>query len=217
MSFTLAIDTATGQVGVALAGPDGPVGELRLGAGRRHAETLVPAIQSLLSLTGSSLGEVARVAVDVGPGLFTGLRVGVATAKALGSALGVPLVPCSSLDVLAHAFAGAGRPLAAVVDARRGEVFFARYEPCDGQMVATVEATAASPEKAAAGFETDLLLVGDGARRYFPGRTLTGETFDHPSPAVLAELAAGREAVAVDAVTPMYLRGADVRIGWEQR
>lgn len=218
MTLTLAIDTATPQVGLALAGREGIAGELRLNAGRRHGETLTPAIQSLLSFAGVGLEDVSRLAVDIGPGLFTGLRVGVATAKALGSALGLPVVPCTSLDVLAHSVAWLGRPVAAVVDARRGEVFWARYEPAGDAMTQVTEPAVASPDTMAASIEKDVLLLGDGARRYFPDRATAGERYDHPSAAALADLAArAGEAVPVDAITPLYLRGADVRIGWEQR
>ena len=77
---------------------------------------------------------MSLVAVDVGPGLFTGLRVGVATAKAMASALGVPIAGCSSLKILAHPHRRDARTVASVVDARRGEVFWALYERCGDSM-----------------------------------------------------------------------------------
>lgn len=221
MSHTLAIATATAQVSVALAGPDGPVAHLAVRAGRRHGETLAPAIRSLTGLAGVPLRSLARVAIDTGPGLFTGLRVGVATAKALGAALEVPVVPCSSLDLLAHPHRHLRRPVASVVDARRGEVFWALYEPVAGGMAAVTTPAVAAPEALAAELsEVDrVLLTGDGARRYLDGSglELAPEEYDHPSAAVLAELAPERPALPAEKVTPTYLRGADVRIGWEQR
>jgi tRNA threonylcarbamoyladenosine biosynthesis protein TsaB len=227
MTWTLAIATATPQVGVALAGPEGPVGALSIRAGRRHGETLAPAIRSLTMLAGVGLDRLELVAVDQGPGLFTGLRVGVATAKALGSALGLPVVACSSLDLLAHPHRRAGRPVAALVDARRGELFWARYEPVAGGLAAVTEPAVVSPSALAEELSKvpGVLLTGDGARRYFGGGQpeRLGELevapveFDHPSAAVLAELAPTRPALPPEKVTPLYLRGADVRIGWEQR
>ncbi len=227
---TLALATATGQVGVAVSGPEGITAAITVRAGRRHGETLAPAIQSLLRLAGVELQMLQRVAVDIGPGLFTGLRVGVATAKALGSALGVPVVPVSSLDILAHPHRGTGRPVASVVDARRGEVFWALYQPVGGAMVAVTEAAVASPGALAEELRrlpADVILTGDGARRYFAGSGgpvevpgsfgVAPEEFDHPSPAVLLALAATRPDLAPEKVSPTYLRGADVRIGWEQR
>lgn len=219
--YSLAIATATGQVGVAFSGPDGLICDLSLRAGRRHGETLAPAVQSLLALSGLALSDVGLIAVDHGPGLFTGLRVGVATAKAFGAALGVPVVPCSSLDLLAHPHRAAGRPVASIVDARRGEVFWALYEPVAGGMAAVNEAVAIDPEVLADKLsEVDsVLLTGDGARRFFSDRRfdLAPEQFDHPSAAVLAELARTRPALAPEKVQPLYLRGADVRIGWDER
>lgn len=221
MSATLAIATATPQVGVAIAGPDGLAGAFSLKVGRRHGETVAPAIRALCAMTGIGLADLDRVAVDSGPGLFTGLRVGVATAKALGAALSVGVVPCSSLDILAHPHRRLGRTVAAVVDARRGEVFWALYEPVDGAMAAVTDAAVGPPDQVAAQLSQvgGVLLTGDGARRYFDGGRfeLAPPEHDHPSAAVLAELAADRPVLAAEKVTAVYLRGADVRIGWEQR
>ncbi|HET6792915.1 MAG TPA: tRNA (adenosine(37)-N6)-threonylcarbamoyltransferase complex dimerization subunit type 1 TsaB [Acidimicrobiales bacterium] len=221
MTYTLAVATATPQVSVALHGPDGPAGAVVVRAGRRHGETLAPAIQSLTSLVGVSLHQLERVAVDTGPGLFTGLRVGVATAKALGSALDLPVVACSSLDILAHPHRHIGRPVASVVDARRGEVFWAVYEPVAGGMAARSDAAVAAPEVVAAELARNpgVLLTGDGARRYFADGAfdVAPAEYDHPLASVLAELAPSRPALWAEKVTPTYLRGADVRIGWEQR
>ena len=76
----------------------GPSASLQVRQGRRHAELLAPAIETLTRMAGIGIATVGRVAVDIGPGLFTGLRVGVATAKALAAALDIPIVGCSSLD-----------------------------------------------------------------------------------------------------------------------
>jgi tRNA threonylcarbamoyladenosine biosynthesis protein TsaB len=228
MSLTLAIDTATPEVSVALGGPDGVAGELNLRPGRRHGEVLAPAIESLLRLAGARLDRVERIAVDAGPGLFTGLRVGVATAKALASALDVPVVACTSLDLLAHPHRGCGRPVASVVDARRGQVFWALYQPALGgsAMVQTTDLAVSDPEEVAASlpYASDrVLVVGDGARRYapqmgrVPGVRLAGPEFDYPRASVLLTLAMSRPSLAADKITPTYLRGADVRIGWVQR
>jgi tRNA threonylcarbamoyl adenosine modification protein YeaZ len=101
--LVLAIESATDAAGVALADAVGTLAQETLGRGRRHAETIAPAIRSCCQIAGVTLSQVEAVVVDVGPGLFTGLRVGVGTAKALAYALGVPLVAVSSLDVLAQA------------------------------------------------------------------------------------------------------------------
>ncbi|HWE55155.1 MAG TPA: tRNA (adenosine(37)-N6)-threonylcarbamoyltransferase complex dimerization subunit type 1 TsaB [Acidimicrobiales bacterium] len=218
MTVTLAIVTSTPQVAVALANEDGLMATFALRAGRRHGETLAPAIRSITGLAGIELRDVERIAVDTGPGLFTGLRVGVSTAKALGSALDRPIVGVSSLDILAHPLRLLGRPVASVVDARRGEVFWALYEPVADAMVAVREPTVAAPDELA-GLGPDVLLTGDGARRYADmwSSPVAPPEFDHPSASVLAGLSFDRPAWSPEKVTPTYLRGADVRIGWEQR
>ncbi len=129
----LAIESATDLVGVALVRDDGASAERVHVGGRAHAELLAPSIEEVCAVSGCTVRDLDVIAVDVGPGLFTGLRVGVATAKALGQALGSDLVGVSSLDMLAAAArdrigaaAGPGTVVSAV-DARRGEVFAAAY------------------------------------------------------------------------------------------
>jgi tRNA threonylcarbamoyladenosine biosynthesis protein TsaB len=104
--LVLAIESATDAAGVALADDQGTLAQSTLGRGRRHAETIAPSIRSCCAAAGVNLRQIDAVVVDSGPGLFTGLRVGVGTAKALAYALGTPLVAVSSLDVLAQAAGG---------------------------------------------------------------------------------------------------------------
>ena len=243
----LAVETATALVGAAVRGDDGAVAERSHLGGRAHAELLAPAIEEACASAGCALGDLDALAVDVGPGLFTGLRVGVATAKALGQALGLDVLGVSSLDVLAAGAreeAGAARSarVLAVVDARRGEVFAAAYDfsapgsgddpdpadVCDDRAEALTpeELVAWSDDLAAAG---PVLVVGDGAVRYRellaprPGLDLgLADRVAAPSPAVLARLAARRLAAGVAPaapadVVPDYRRHADAAINWEER
>ncbi|MGH9121662.1 MAG: tRNA (adenosine(37)-N6)-threonylcarbamoyltransferase complex dimerization subunit type 1 TsaB, partial [Acidimicrobiales bacterium] len=217
--IVLGIETALPEVGVALHGDEGPIGSLQVAGGHRHAELLTPALDSLCRLCGVGLDQVSAVAVDVGPGLFTGLRVGVATAQALGFALGVPLVAVRSLDALAHPHRGCGRLVAAVVDARRGQVF----RSVEGRLApAAVDPADLAEELGTLGA---VLAVGDGAVRYkdlWPaGVDVAPASESHPRAAVVAEmglsgLVAG-EAREPAEVQPEYLRGPDVRIGWLSR
>jgi tRNA threonylcarbamoyladenosine biosynthesis protein TsaB len=241
----LALETATDLVGAALLRTDGGVAERSHVGGRAHAELLAPAIEEVCALSGCTLSEVDSVAVDVGPGLFTGLRVGVATAKALGQALGTGVLGVSSLDVLAAGAVEAApgersARVVAVVDARRGEVFAAAYafgpDP-DGPEPAAVRTdreAALHPDELGAWCDAlaadgPVLVVGDGAVRYVdqlaprPGLDLgLAGSVAAPSPAVLARLAARRLAAgaspsAPGAVVPDYRRAADARINWEER
>jgi tRNA threonylcarbamoyladenosine biosynthesis protein TsaB len=221
--MVLAIETATPQVGVALRGPEGVIGSFSAVAGRRHAETLAPVIALLAKSTGVDLSQVDRVAVDVGPGLFTGLRVGLATAAALGTALPCPAVAVSSLDLLWYPHRAGPRVMAAVVDARRGEVFWALYRPGMGRVT---EPAVAAPADLAATLHNlgqPLLAVGDGAARYADQLAEAGPIevrSAYPEAVHLAEMAAGADdsaLVAPGELRPLYLRQADVRIGWQQR
>ncbi|HVC13507.1 MAG TPA: tRNA (adenosine(37)-N6)-threonylcarbamoyltransferase complex dimerization subunit type 1 TsaB [Acidimicrobiales bacterium] len=222
----LGIETAAGLVGVALADADGPLGGVWLRGERRHAETLAPAVAHVLAQAGASLADVDVVAVDVGPGLFTGLRVGVATAQGLAAGLGVGVLEVTSVDVLAGEAYHAGweGPVAAVVDARRGEVFAALAAGPGGAVEAPSRHT---PDALAATLRRTprTLLVGTGAHRYaevFRAAGLRVAGIREPSPRVLVALAAGRLAggetpVPPAAVRPVYLREADARINWVQR
>jgi tRNA threonylcarbamoyladenosine biosynthesis protein TsaB len=152
--WILGFDTATRATAVALSGPDGRVLEARddppPGFRPRHAAKLLVLCADVLDRAGISFPALDRVAVGIGPGTFTGLRIGVASARALGSAAGVPLVGVSTLRSLAlngwdqHGF----EAVFAVLDARRGEAFFAawRLDPGGALGVTLVAPSALGPE-----------------------------------------------------------------------
>ena len=231
----LAIDTATPQVSVALAGPAGPLASIHVAGGRRHGELLAPAIAEVCRIAGISLQAIDGVAVDVGPGLFTGLRVGVATARALVSALGVPGLGLTSVEILAAAHRHQPGPVVAVVDARRSEVFWAPFRPGPEGPVQGAPTAVAAPEAVVAALLASgegALVVGDGAVRYrealsaVAGVEVAGPEHAHPSAAVAARLAvarwsgdasAGATPEAGAGIEPLYLRPPDVRIGWASR
>lgn len=226
----LGIETATMQVGCAVGGVEGVLASFTAARGRRHAETLVPAVQFVCDQAQLGLDEVSVVAVDIGPGLFTGLRVGVATAKALALALRVPMVGLSSLDLLAFALHHTDGLIATVVDARRGEVFAALYRPVPGGVQQVAAPRVCGPNELASelmAMGEDCLLVGDGAMRYAAAfddtrhLQIADGAFAHPSPAALVQLAHSRavreEFVHSSELEPMYLRKADAEINWERR
>ena len=133
----LAIDTSTSAIAVALHDGERVVAERSTLDVRRHTEHVAPSIAAVLEEAGCSAGDVTAVAVGVGPGPFTGLRVGMVTATVFAHARGIPVHGVCSLDALAHeaAVTGAVRgELVVATDARRKEVYWARYavEPTDG-------------------------------------------------------------------------------------
>ena len=126
----LGIESASDQCGCALANEDGVIAETRLALPRRHAEALAPQMRFVCEQAGVALADIEAVAVDHGPGLYTGLRAGLATAKAAAAALAIAVVPVGSLEALAYGAAAVARPgetVLSVLDARRGEVFWAWY------------------------------------------------------------------------------------------
>ena len=227
--IVLGIETATMQVGCALGGVEGVLGSFSAARGRRHAETMTPAIQFLCDQTGTALSEVGVVAVDVGPGLFTGLRVGVATAKGIAQALRVPMIGLSSLDLLAFPLRQSNRLIVPAIDARRGEVYTAAYRHVPGGVQRVREPQLMSPRDLASDLlatSDDVLLVGDGTFRYEAelheiGAENAGIGHRYPSASALVELAQPK-ALREEFVQPwelevLYLRQSDAEINWAKR
>jgi tRNA threonylcarbamoyladenosine biosynthesis protein TsaB len=226
----LGIDTATVQVSCAIGGHEGVLASTLSSRGKRHAESLTPAIQFICRQARIELSEISVVAVDLGPGLFTGLRVGVATAKAMAHALRVPMIGVPSLDLLAFPVRFTSRLIVAAIDARRGELFYAFYRQVPGGVqrlgehrVGTADDLAS--ELLASGEEC--LLVGDGAIRYrdvFDGLNkvdVVGADLAHPSASSLVMLAHAQalreEFVKPWDLNPTYLRKPDAEINWSMR
>jgi tRNA threonylcarbamoyladenosine biosynthesis protein TsaB len=167
--------------------------------------------------------------VGVGPGRFTGLRVGVTTAKVMAQALGIPVVGISTLDLVAYPLHHSRRDVVVLVDARRREVFWARYRPVPGG-ISRVGVEAVAPPHAVVGELMaqggEVLLVGDGVHRYrdelaaLDHAEIAGPEFTAPSALALLELAAGRlereEFVSPHELAPVYLRESDAAINWER-
>jgi len=226
----LALDTATEQVSVAI-GRDGSVlGAVQLAGGRRHAEQLAPAIEYLLRETGVHQDQLAAIAVGSGPGLFTGLRVGVTTAKVMAQALRIPVVAIPTLDLVAYPLRHTSRLIVAVLDARRKEVFHAGYHAVPGGVQRAWDYTVATPAELVAELETytgGILLAGDGVARFrdefaaLEHAERAGAEHSTPSVAALVELASARmereEFEQPWDVHPLYLRKSDAEIEWDRR
>ena len=227
--LVLGIETSTAVSSVALGGEQGVVASSLLSRGRGHAEFLVPAVRFLTEQSGVALSSIGGVAVGIGPGLFTGMRVGLATAKGFAQALGVPIVGIASLDLLAFEVRYTSRLICACIDARRGEVFSAFYRQVPGGVQRIGEYTVWTPERLAAEVESrieDVLFIGDGALVYRQqlahGRTeFASQSRAYPNAPALIELALPRfireETDSLVDLEPLYLRKADAQINWETR
>jgi tRNA threonylcarbamoyladenosine biosynthesis protein TsaB len=229
--IVLGIETATPQSSLALGTETEILGAVSISAGRGHQEVLVPAIDRLLGWTGVDLANVGGVTVGTGPGLFTGLRVGVETAKTLSQVLMVPVLGLPSLDALAFGVRHARRLIAAVIDARRKEVFYAIYRPVPGGVARESDYVVASPEHLAAELQAraeEVLLVGNGAILYRKrleelgkGVDFASAAFGSPHASALVELSVPRflreDFQRPYDVVPLYLRKSDAEIAWDQR
>ena len=224
----LGIETATEQVGVAVGGHEGVIARFEVTRGRRHAETLAPAIDFVLRQAGVTIDELGCVAVDVGPGLFTGMRVGLAAAKALAQGLRIPMIGITSLDLLAFACRHTDRLLVPVIDARKGEVFWAMYRQVPGGVQQVAEPAVGPVEDVVADLlarSVDTLCVGDGAVRcrdeILEGYRCEISEPAHPSAGSLVELAHAKalreDWVRPDQIEAMYLRAPDAQINWAVR
>jgi len=227
--IVIGIETSTPRTSVAVSAGGELVGQVAL-TGRARQETVTPALNQLLAWTGIDLGRVGGIAVGRGPGLFTGLRVGIETAKTLAHVLHAPILGIPSLDALAYAARHTHKRIAAVIDARRSEVFAATYMPVPGGVVRDSEFLVVTPAALVAELQAlpgEVLAVGNGAMLYRHelreldtvevGTQLTA----HPDAAALVELALPRfEMEQHDRlfdVVPLYLRKSDAEIAWDQR
>ena len=214
----LAFDTATPAVTVALHDGASVVAEYTEVDARRHGELLAPGIVRVLAEAGRDRTDLTDVAVGVGPGPFTGLRVGLVTALALGDALDIPVHGICTLDVLAAQAsaavpgrAGSGGRFAVAIDARRKEVYWARYADLSAGDPTRLGDPAVDWPRVVAEQVADLQVAGEGPVKY-------PEFFPHgiepvlPSAAALATLAVGRLTAWSGEILPpypLYLRRPD--------
>ncbi|MCX5170962.1 tRNA (adenosine(37)-N6)-threonylcarbamoyltransferase complex dimerization subunit type 1 TsaB [Streptomyces antibioticus] len=204
----LALDTATPAVTVALHdGTDVIASSTQVDA-RRHGELLLPAVDRLLTEAGRALDAVTAIVVGIGPGPYTGLRVGLMTADTFGLALGVPVHGLCTLDGLAYAADLAG-PFVVATDARRKEVYWARYDDSRTRVTDPAVDRPADIAERVAG----LPAAGAGALLY-PDTFPDVHEPAHVSAAALASLAAERLARGEElpAPRPLYLRRPDAQV-----
>jgi tRNA threonylcarbamoyl adenosine modification protein YeaZ len=214
--LVLAFDTATAAVTVALY-EWAPGGEARMRAyvetvdRRRHAELLAPSIATVLAEAGVAQHDLSAISVGVGPGPYTGLRVGLVTAYALGNVLRIPVHGVCTLDAIAWACKRTD-PFVVATDARRKEVYWARYDSADRRCGGAQGQPQVGPpaEAAAAG----LPVLGEGAALY---PEVLGEPPKgiYPSAAAIAELTVSRlngcPGLPLLPAEPLYLRRPDAR------
>jgi tRNA threonylcarbamoyladenosine biosynthesis protein TsaB len=217
----LGIDSSTSASAACVLGDDGSAFEVepapaRLREGPAHARELMPAVAEAMERAGAGFADLEAIAVGVGPGTFTGLRIGIATARALASSSGLPLRPVSSLAALAEGIEGERR--LALIDARRGELFAALF---DGAGAPLWPPFVAAPEQVAARVReapVSVRAAGDGSIRFRGVLEAAGigVDADESRSHVVRALHVCRLALAVpdeppEAVLPDYLRTPDAK------
>ncbi|MFA1543914.1 tRNA (adenosine(37)-N6)-threonylcarbamoyltransferase complex dimerization subunit type 1 TsaB [Actinomadura monticuli] len=210
--LVLAFDTATAAITVALyewTPGEGavPRGVAEAVDGRRHTELLTPSIAQVMAEAGAAPDNLSAIAVGVGPGPYTGLRVGLVTARAMGEALSIPVHGACTLDIIAWA-TGRDEPFVVATDARRKEVFWARY---DSARARATEPAVGPPSDVPEG----LPVVGEGGALYPDVLGDSGHEPLLPAAGALAELTvarlAGLKVPALLPPEPLYLRRPDAK------
>lgn len=228
----LGIETSVEHVGVALGDHRGIHASTSISSDRRHAESLTPMISFVMDQAGIEVADLATIAVDVGPGLFTGMRVGITTAQTMAWALDLPVVPVCSLDILAMNADWSDVPVAAALDARRGEIYWALYRMrgIGAEPQRLTEPVVTTPDDLAihlADRAEDIHCVGSGFHRFIDifssltCATVCDNSLSSPTANNVVTLAAhhvAREETTTAAlISPMYLRVPDAEINWNIR
>ncbi len=222
----LTIATASRAGSVAVSRGETVLGEILLNGGANHTDRLLLSLQQLLSDLQLTPEQFDAFAVVRGPGSFTGLRVGVATVKGLAMATGKPVIPLSSLQLLACQAPLAQHPVCALLDARKQEVYSALYQWEGGRPVPLGPERVLPPERLLESLPPEVLLVGDGCLTY---RTLIVRRLGsraHILPwtchlprassgaaLALTALRAG-ETTCAAALIPIYIRPSEAEINW---
>ncbi len=228
MRAALGFDTATDDVAVAVLRGEEPLYESAVGpaegSGPAHARALLGEVEAAVAAAGG-WEEIERIAVGAGPGSFTGIRVGIASAQGLGLGRGLPVTGVCTLDALARGMAGAagGRDRLVVTDARRGEAFAALYSANGERLWGPLVSSPGGLAEAVSGLERAALCAGSGAVRF--RQQLASPSVEIPDDAEPVHRVAARHVCALaragggeasGSVAPIYLRPPDAK-RWRER
>ena len=219
----LALETATLAGGAALLDGDAVIAETRSNIALTHSERVMAAVDRVLHDARWTVDDLDGLAVSIGPGSFTGLRVGLATVKGLAFARSLPVAPVPTLDALAATLPFADAPVVPLLDARKNEVYLSCYRWDGARMARLWDYLALPPDAAVARLVPPLILLGDGVAPCRPylarlgdGARVTPPAQRLPSPAVVGQLGhailAAGGGVSGDAVSALYLRPPEAEL-----
>jgi len=222
--IVLGIETATMTGGLALIDEEKLISEYTLNMKTTHSSRLMPALDWILKDASLDKNQINGIAISIGPGSFTGLRIGLATAKGLAMGLNIPLVTVPTLDALANNATYSPYQICPVLDARKKEVYFAFYRYADNILTRESPYQVISPDKLIDQINEKTIMLGDGLNIY-------GELFKEklgdlaifirnsqrlPKASVIAELGLSKlkagEIADLASSEPLYIRRADAEI-----
>jgi tRNA threonylcarbamoyladenosine biosynthesis protein TsaB len=224
--IVLGINTSTLEGSVALVDEKRIIGEHLLGGSRSHSERLIPAIDSLLQESDLDLSSLSGIAVAIGPGSFTGLRIGLATAKGLALASSASLLGIPTLEAMARNLPFCCYPICPLISARKGEVYWALYRFDEERMRCLEEEAVSPPEGMARSIREKTVFIGDGAVEFWDrlqgmlGRkAILGPSYTRTARAsVVAEMGLERlrrgECDDPGRLLPRYIRRSEAEIKW---
>jgi tRNA threonylcarbamoyladenosine biosynthesis protein TsaB len=222
----LAVDTATKSCSVAIIDDGTLSAELTTRDDQTHSKHLMELIHKVLGISGFSTGELDGLAVTIGPGSFTGLRIGISTIKGLAYALDKPVVGISSLDVLAWQCADRSYLICPLLDARKGEVYSATYRFKNDTLSQKSPEKATSPEAAVQKIKEPCVFIGNGARLYRRNISTVLDELAHFAPKSQNIIRASsvaflsmenfetRKTVEVAGLVPHYIRKSDAELNF---
>lgn len=223
----LAIDTSNQAMSIAVLENENILGELTTNIKRNHSESLMPAIHQLMQDLKIEIQGIDRVVAAKGPGSYTGLRIGVTTAKTLAWTLQKELVGVSSLKVLAANATPSDQYIIPVMDARRGNIYTGMYQFIGGKLTAVESDTHISAEKWAEYLskkDGEFLLVGEDQQKHIEtfklqlkDRVSTALPYQHlPRASVLGIMGLSSEVEEIHTFTPDYLKLAEAEENWRK-
>jgi len=228
--LTLAIDSSTNAGSVALISEDGLIGENLLNLTDTHSQRLMPQLVNLLEESGYKPQDLEGIGVGLGPGSFTGIRIGLTTAKTLAQALEIPMIGISTLEAMAYNLKYTSAYLCPMIDGRRDRVFTALYKGEDYLEAQSQESLIAIDNLLTelVDIEEDIYFIGEVANKHrdkiikvIKNPKFVSSSFNLPKASIIGELSLRRllegKVDNLFTLTPNYLKRSQAEIQWEKK